>query len=107
MLLFAAHLVLFLTKHVSCSQKEEARHTIRIIKRTKQNAETLRVSLVVLGPVWPWEWDMSILDLDEVGKTKPVAQRHHMVSGSLALLICCFQVAEGSRAAAPRGDKVL
>ena len=30
-----------------------------------------------------------------------------MVSGSLALLLCCFEVAEGSRAAAPRGDEVL
>ena len=38
---------------------------------------------------------------------QPVAKRHHMVSGSLALLLCCFEVAEGSRAAAPRGDEVL
>ena len=30
-----------------------------------------------------------------------------MVSDSLALLLCCFKVAESSRAAAPRGDKVL
>ena len=38
---------------------------------------------------------------------EPVVKRHLMVSGSLALLLCCFEVAEGSRAAAPRGDKVL
>ena len=38
---------------------------------------------------------------------QPVAQRHHMVSGSIALLLCCSEVAEGSRAAVPRGDKVL
>ena len=30
-----------------------------------------------------------------------------MVSGSLALLLCCFKVSEHSRAAAPRGDEVL
>ena len=38
---------------------------------------------------------------------QPVAQRHHMVSGSLALLICCCEVSEDSRAAAPIGDKVM
>ena len=41
-----------------------------IIRRTKQNAATLGVSLVVLGPpwgpLWPWVCDMPILDLDEV-----------------------------------------
>ena len=35
--------------------------------------------------------------------TKPVAQRHQMVSGSLALL----DLPLGSRAAAPIGDEVL
>ena len=38
---------------------------------------------------------------------EPVVKRHLMVSGSLVLLLCCFEVAEGSRAAAPRGEKVL
>ena len=45
-----------------------------MIRRTKQNAATLGVSLVVLGPLWgplwPWVCDMPILDLDEVGKNK-------------------------------------
>ena len=45
-----------------------------IIRRTKQNAATLGVSLVVLGPLWgplwPWVCDMPILDLDEAGETK-------------------------------------
>ena len=36
---------------------------------------------------------------------QPVAQRHHMVNGSLALLLRCFEVTEGIRAAAPRRDK--
>ena len=42
--------------------------------KEEQNAATLGVSLVVLGPpwgpLWPWVCDMPILDLDEVGKTK-------------------------------------
>ena len=42
-----------------------------------------------------------------VANTKPVTQRHDMVSGSLALLLCCCKVSGGSRAAAPRGNKVL
>ena len=45
-----------------------------MVRRTKQNAGTLGVSLVVLGPpwgpLWPWVCDMPILDLDEVGETK-------------------------------------
>ena len=45
-----------------------------MVRRTKQNAGTLGVSLVVLGPLWgplwPWVCDMPILDLDEVGKNK-------------------------------------
>ena len=43
-------------------------------RRTKQNAATLGVSLVVLGPRWGPPWspmrDMLILDLGEVGQTK-------------------------------------
>ena len=38
---------------------------------------------------------------------QPVAKRHHEVSGSLALLLYCCEVSEGSRAVAPTGDKVL
>ena len=45
-----------------------------IVRRTKQNAATLGVILVVLepllGPLWPWVCDMPILDLDEVGENK-------------------------------------
>ena len=45
-----------------------------IKRRTKQNAATLGVSLVVLGLLWGslWLWvcNMPILDLDEVGKNK-------------------------------------
>ena len=45
-----------------------------MIRRTKESAATLGVSLVVLGPLWgplwPWVCDMPILDLDEVGKNK-------------------------------------
>ena len=45
-----------------------------IVRRTKQNAGTLGVYVVVLGPLlgplWPWVCDMSILDLDEVDETK-------------------------------------
>ena len=44
-----------------------------LIRRTKLNAVTLGVSLVVLGspwgPLWPWVCDMPILDL-EVGEVK-------------------------------------
>ena len=45
-------------------------------------------------------------------KNKPVAKRHQMVSGSLALPYCFFFVSffsyfNGSRAAAPVGDEVL
>ena len=55
-------------------------------------------------------------DEDEKGKEEeneePVAKRHQMVTGSLALLNCffyCFLYSyfNGSRAAAPVGDKVL
>ena len=39
---------------------------------------------------------------------KPVAQRHQMVSGSLALLLFVgLDLPLGSRAAAPIGDEVL
>ena len=38
---------------------------------------------------------------------KPVAVRHQEASGSLALLLRYCEVSEGSRVAAPRGDKVL
>ena len=38
---------------------------------------------------------------------EPVAQRHQMVSGSLALLFICLELPLGSRAAAPIGDEVL
>ena len=45
-----------------------------MVRRTKQNAGTLGVSLVVLGlplgHLWPWVCDMPILDLDEVDETK-------------------------------------
>ena len=45
-----------------------------MVRRTKQNAGTLGISLVVLGPpwgpLWPWVCDMPILDLDEAGETK-------------------------------------
>ena len=45
-----------------------------IVRQTKQNAATIGVSLVVLGPlwgsIWPWVRDMPILDLDEVGENK-------------------------------------
>ena len=45
-----------------------------IIRQTKQNAGTLEVSMVVLGPLWGplWLWvsNMPILDIDEVGKNK-------------------------------------
>ena len=41
-----------------------------IVRRTKQNAATLGVPLVVLGPpqgpLWLWMCDMLVLDLDEV-----------------------------------------
>ena len=40
-------------------------------------------------------------------KEKPVAQRHQMVSGSLALLFIGLELPLGSRAAAPIGDEVL
>ena len=45
-------------------------------------------------------------------RLKPVATRHQMVTGSLALLNCffyCFLYSyfNGSRAAAPGGDEVL
>ena len=40
-------------------------------------------------------------------REKPVAQRHQMVSGSLALLFIGLELPLGSRAAAPIGDKVL
>ena len=41
-------------------------------------------------------------------KVKPVAKRHHMVSGTLALLYTVFGLKLGcSRAAAPIGDEVL
>ena len=39
--------------------------------------------------------------------SQPVAKRHLMVSGSLALRLYYCEVSEGSRAAALRGDKVL
>ena len=38
---------------------------------------------------------------------QPVAQRHQIVSGSLALLFIGLELSLGSRAAAPIGDKVL
>ena len=45
-----------------------------IVRRTKQNAATLGVSLDVLGPtegpLWPWVCNMHILDLDEVGENR-------------------------------------
>ena len=45
-----------------------------IKRRIKQNAATLGVSVVVLGPLWgplwPWVCKMPILDCDEVGKSK-------------------------------------
>ena len=45
-----------------------------IVRRTKQNAATLGVPLVVLGPpwgpLWPWMCDIPVLDLDEVVENK-------------------------------------
>ena len=45
-----------------------------IVRRTKQNAATLGVILVVLepllGPLWPWVCDVPILVLDEMGESK-------------------------------------
>ena len=45
-----------------------------IVRRKKQNAATLGVSLVVLGPFWgplcPLVRDRPILDLDKVGENK-------------------------------------
>ena len=45
-----------------------------IMRRTEQNAGTLGVPLVVLGPpwgpLWLWAFDMPILDLNEVGESK-------------------------------------
>ena len=45
-----------------------------IVRQTKQNAATIGVSLIVLGPLWGslWLWvcNMPVLDLDEVGKNK-------------------------------------
>ena len=38
---------------------------------------------------------------------KRVAKRHHEVIGSLALICLCCEIYEGSRAAAPTGNKVL
>ena len=40
-------------------------------------------------------------------QVKPVAQRHQMVSGSLALLFIGLELPLGSRAVAPIGDEVL
>ena len=58
-----------------------------MVRRTKQNAGTLGVSLVVLGPpwgpLWPWVCDMPILDLVEVGrKQKNVLRKDIFVGGS-------------------------
>ena len=43
-----------------------------IVRQTKQNAASLGLSLVILGPYWgsPWRWacNMPILDLEEVGR---------------------------------------
>ena len=45
-----------------------------MIRRTKQNAAHLGVSLVVLGPLWGpvWSWvcNMPILDVNEVVENK-------------------------------------
>ena len=45
-----------------------------IVRRTKQNAATLGVPLVVLGPprgpLWLWMCNMPVLDLDEVVENK-------------------------------------
>ena len=44
------------------------------MRQTQQNAATLEVSLVVLGPpwgpLWPWVCDKPILDLDEIDENK-------------------------------------
>ena len=44
---------------------------------------------------------------EEEEEEEPVAQRHQMVSGSLALLFIGLELPLGSRAATPIGDKVL
>ena len=44
------------------------------MRQTKQNAATLGVLLVVLGPpwgpLWPWVCNMPILDSDDVDENK-------------------------------------
>ena len=44
------------------------------MRQAKQNAVTLGVSLVVLGPpwgpLWPWVCNMPILDSDDVDENK-------------------------------------
>ena len=51
--------------------------------------------------------EMSLRESKEEEEREPVVKRHHEVSGFLALLLRGYKVAEGSRAAAPTGDKVL
>ena len=59
--------------HDIYKRKDILSHT-SIVRLTKQIAATLEVSLVVLGPpwgpLWPWAYNMPILDLYEVGKNK-------------------------------------
>ena len=54
------------------------------------------------------EMSMAKMAKDFSKRTKPVAKRHHMVSGTLAPLYIVFGLKLGcSRAAAPIGDEVL
>ena len=59
-----------------------------IKRRTKKNAATIGVSLVVLGPlwgpIWPWLCNMPILDVDEEGeKKKPFNMRIFLWNGHI------------------------
>ena len=63
-----------------------------IVRQIKQNAGTLGVSLVVLGPpwgpLWPWVCHMPTLNLDEVGKNKkPFYMRIFLWEGHILALL--------------------
>ena len=62
-----------------------------IARRTKQNAATLGVSVVVLGPLWGPPWprvcDIPILDLNKVGENKkPFYMRIFLWEGHILAL---------------------
>ena len=63
--------------------------------------------LIVENFAFP-QFDEYILVLGDITWCEPVAQRHQMVSGSLALLLFIgLDLPLGSKAAAPIGNKVL